>query len=287
MGMMFALNSDRRPEHIMFHLDWKCLDLASRWAVLLLLWAACLATFSCAGPEKSAARQYPHGTRVGIFNGLGSEVTHRNIGALRVNSFEKKIAVDWQLPEHAGRRLQALLEADGRYTVLPVASAPLQELSRIATSPNYYLSAGFEAQMRQIAERRQLDLLVFIDEFQGPCFYKIANRNVHFNGYGLLTRKSLASGVYELIPLKNDEAYAVAQIRIVVFDLRPVRRVGEAVPKMSRSPLKDFGWPADIKQLKASDFEPIRAPITSRTEEAVWKALRAAGLIDASDPRQP
>jgi hypothetical protein len=285
--MMFELESDRRNEYSMFHWDWKYFGPASRQAVRLLLLAACLASFSCAGPQKPPGRQYPHGTRVGVFNGLGPEATHRHIGALRVNSFEKKYAVDWRLAERAGRRLQALLEADGRYTVLPVASEPLRGLSRIATGPNFYLSADFEAQMRQTAEQHRLDLLVFIDAFDGPCFYKIANQSVPFDGYGLLTRQSLASGVDKLIPLKTDEAYAVAQIRVVVFDFGPVRRVGEAVPKMSRSPLKNFRWPADIKQLKASDLEPILAPIASRTEEAVRQALRAAGLIDESAPREP
>ena len=83
------------------------------------------------------------------------------------------------------------------------------------------------------------------------------------------------------IGLRNSWAHPYAQIRIVVFQTRPVVRIGVGRPRLTRARMDNFNWPADIKNIPQTELDKVRLRIQSYADQAVNNALQDAHMVSS------
>ena len=236
--------------------------------------------FGCAtdpGPKPT----FKAGTRVGIFNSLDPYLTHRHITVRRFDSFERQIKVDWDMPAYVDRQIATALKSDTRFAAVPVESPQVQsELQKLADK------IGAAASRRRVSKDladfidaqatiHDLDVIIMAQSFRGESPWKIHDDPVVLEGYGLFTRRTFLGTV----GIRNSWVHPYAQTRVVVFKTRPAARIGAGVPRLTRSRMEGFNWPADIKNIPPDELEKLRPGIEAYMDQAVKNALGDAGMI--------
>jgi len=241
---------------------------------------AAILCFSCAtdpGPKPI----FQDDTRVGILNSLESYLTHRHITIDRVNSFTKQIKVDWDIPAYMDTQLMDSLKMDTRFAVVPIRYP--QILTRQKQLRNQINAAATRRRaspdlvefIEDLAKAYKLDVIIMVQSFKGETPWKIGNYEIVLEGYGLFTRRTLlgTAGV------RNSWAHPYAQIRVVVFQTRPVLRIGVGRPKLTRGNMENFNWPVDINNIPQTELDKIRPKIQAYAEQAVNNALQDAHMV--------
>jgi hypothetical protein len=96
-----------------------------------------------------------------------------------------------------------------------------------------------------------------VQSFRGESPWKIHDDPIVLEGYGLFTRRTMLGAV----GIRNSWAHPYAQIRVVVFQTRPVVRIGVGRPRLTRARMDNFNWPADIKNIPQTELDKIHLRI--------------------------
>ncbi|MGD9175161.1 MAG: hypothetical protein PVF29_13430 [Desulfobacterales bacterium] len=238
--------------------------------------------FGCAS-DPQPKPDFQHGTRVGIFNSLEPYLTHRHITIERVNSFERQINVDWDIPAYVNTQLTNTLKKDRRFVIVPIQSpqvqSRLQQLSvQIgAAANNRRIPQDLIDFIENQAKTQDLDVVIIVQSFRGNSRWKISDDPVVLEGYGLFTRKTVLGAV----GFRNNWAHPYAQIRVVVLTTQPVVRIGTGRPKMTRAGMDNFNWPADIRNIPESELNKIHSSIKAYADQAAKDALTGAQMVAA------
>ncbi|MGD8342624.1 MAG: hypothetical protein PVI38_04720 [Desulfobacterales bacterium] len=248
--------------------------------------SACLVVlfvfFGCASDPRPKP-DFQDGTRVGIFNNLEPYLTHRHVSIERVNSFERRINVEWDIPAYVNTQLTDALKRDRRFVVVPVQSPQVQSRLKQLAAP-----IGAAANSRRIpqdlvdfieiqAKGHDLDVVIIVQSFRGNSRWKIHDDPVVLEGYGLFTRRTVLGA----FGIRNSWVHPYAQIRVVVLTTQPVVRIGAGSPTMTRARMDDFTWPANIKNIPQSELNKIRPRIKAYADQAVQNALTGAQMVAA------
>jgi hypothetical protein len=247
---------------------------------LTVILVAAFLCFSCAtdpGPKPI----FQDDTRVGILNRLEPYLTHRHITIDRINSFTEQIKVDWDLPAYVDTQLMDSLKTDARFVAVPIRSPQILERQKqLADQINAAATRRRVSQelidfIEDLAKTHDLDVIVMVQSFRGESPWRIANQVIVLEGYGLFTRRILlgAAGV------RNSWAHPYAQIRLVVFQTRPVLRIGAGLPSLTRARMDNFNWPTDINNIPQTELDKIRPRIQIYADQAVTNALQDAHMI--------
>jgi hypothetical protein len=251
------------------------LSIALRWGLV-----AALLLLGCAAVQKPKPVFKP-GARVGIINGLEAHVTHSHATILRADSFDKTYEVDWDAPSRIETRLKEKLEKDGSYTVVPVQSPEaLSRLDRLSRQIEYVatqkrVSKDLAAFVREVGEAHHLDVVIIVKSYKGESPWRIAQTYLVLEGYGLFTRKTVAS----LFGSKNFWVHPYAHFTVAVFGTNPVALIGSGVPRPKKSSIKDFGMPEDFKHIPAAQLNQIKPFIEKYADQSVDDALRDSHLV--------
>jgi hypothetical protein len=249
---------------------------------LIVCLVAVFLCFSCAtdpGPKPI----FQEGTRVGILNSLESYLTHRHITIDRINSFTKQIKVDWNIPAYLNNQLADSLKRDSRFEVVPTRSPQIQ--SRLKQLSDQIGAAATRRRISQDlvdfieneAKSHDLDVIIMVQSFTGESPWKIHDDSIVLEGYGLFTRRTLLGAV----GARNSWVHPYAQIRVVVFQTRPVARIGAGSPKLTRARMDNFTWPANINNIPQTELDKIRPRIQAYADQAVKNALQDAHMISS------
>jgi DNA-binding transcriptional regulator of glucitol operon len=79
--------------------------------------------------------------------------------------------------------------------------------------------------------------------------------------------------------VRNSWAHPYAQIRVVVFQTRPVLRIGVGRPKLTKGNMENFNWPVDINNIPQTELDKIRPKIQAYADQAVDNALQDAHMV--------
>lgn len=219
--------------------------------------------------------QFPPDTRIGVLNHLESYVTHQHFSSLRFDSFSKTIDVEWNIPAYAEDKLISALKRDPRYTVIPIQPAEvtggeknqLEMIDRVSMSDRIQPEvAGF---LNALAAKHRLDVIVIIKSFKGPSAFTIDKHPIELSGYGLATKAFLIS----------KQAYAYANIDVIVFKTEPLVYIGSGKPRNKKSPLEDFDLSRDLRNLPRPEIDKLQPAIREYAEQAITNALTDANLI--------
>ena len=219
--------------------------------------------------------EFPPDTRIGVLNYLESYASHRHFSSLRIDSFSKTIEVEWNIPAYAQDMLTQTLSRDPRYTVIPVEPTEVSDveqkrpglIDRISMSDMIQPEvAGF---LEDLADKHQLDVIVIIKSFRGPSAFTIDKHPIELGGYGLATKAFLISR----------QAYAYANIAVIVFKTDPLVYIGSGKPRNKKSPLKNFELSGGLKNLPQSEIDKLQPAIREYVDQAVANALTDANLI--------
>ena len=242
-----------------------------------------LAVFLCFGcaTDPGPRPTFQEGTRVGILNSLEPYLTHRHITIDRINSFTRQIKVDWDIPTYLDTQLVDSLKKDGRFAVVPLKSSKIQ--SRLAQLSDQIGAAANRRRISQdlvdfienLANTRDLDVIIVVQSFKGESPWKMHDDPIVLQGYGLFTRRT----VLGVIGARNSWAHPYAQIRAVVFQTRPVVRIGVGRPRLTRARMDNFNWPADIKNIPQSEMNKVRLRIQAYADQAANNALQDAHMV--------
>ena len=252
---------------------------------LIVSLVAVVLCFSCAtdpGPKPT----FQEGTRVGILNSLESYMTHRHITIDRINSFTKQIEVDWNMPAYLNNQIADSLKKDKRFVVVPTRSPQIQ--SRLKQFSNQISAAATRRRISQdlvgfienVARDHDLDVIIVVQSFRGETPWKIHDDPIVLEGYGLFTRRTMLGAV----GIRNSWAHPYAQIQVVVFQTRPAARIGAGRPRLTRSRMDNFNWPANIKSIPKTELDKVRLRIKAYADQAVKNALQDAHMV--IDPSQ-
>jgi hypothetical protein len=244
-----------------------------------------LAVFLCFGcaTDPGPKPTFQDGTRIGILNSLEPYMTHRHITIDRINSFTKQIKVNWNMPAYLNNQIADSLKKDKRFVVVPTRSPQIQSRSKqlsdqIRTAATRRrISPDLAGFIEDTAKSRDLDLIIVVQSFRGETPWKIHDDPIVLEGYGLFTRRTMLGA----IGIRNSWAHPYAQIQIVVFQTRPAARIGAGHPKLSRSRMDNFNWPANIKNIPAAEMEKVRLRIQAYADQAVKNALQDAHMINS------
>ena len=247
-----------------------------------------VSALGCAGSQP-VRLQLPPGARIGILNVLEPQMTHVDVGSLRVDSFSKVYNVDWDIPGYISRTIENDLRARGNYTVIPIAvNAPADwkqsRSNSILSAVNAWMPGDLKAYLEQAAEENRLDVIISVSSFdsgswqQAACF-EIAKNAVATKGYGLYTRTKVLSGLSNLLPVGQNTATPFANIIVAIFQPRPTALAAFGQAPCSQSTLPDFPWKSDLQFLSPTVIQQIRPHVESLGAEAVQSALGKAGLL--------
>jgi hypothetical protein len=255
-----------------------------RSAVILMLVSA----WGCTGSQP-VRMQLPPAARVGILNVLETQMTHVDVGSLRIDSFTNVYSVDWDIPGHINRRIEKELPARGRYTFVPLtanASADWnQSMSRdILSAVNAWMPGGLKVFLERTAEENRLDAIISVSSYdsglweQNVCF-KIGKSPVATKGYGLYTRTRLLTEFSNLLPVGQNTAAPYANIIVAVFQPRPAALAAYGQAPCSKTSLSNFPWEGDLQSLGPAVIRQVRPHVEQLSAEAVQAALSNAGLL--------
>jgi hypothetical protein len=247
---------------------------------LILSVAAAFLCFGCA-TDPVPKPVFQDGTRVGIMNSLESYLTHRHVTIDRINSFTRQIKVDWDIPAYVNTQLADSLKMDKRFVVVPIRSPQVQSrLKQLsdqigAAATRRSISQDLVDFIESEAKSHDLDVIIMVQSFKGDSPWRIANNIIVVEGYGLFTRRT----VFGAVGLGNSWAHPYAQIRVVVFQTRPVARIGSGLPKLTRAKMDNFNWPENIKNIPQTELDKIRPRIKAYADQAVKNALQDAHMV--------
>ncbi len=86
------------------------------------------------------------------------------------------------------------------------------------------------------------------------------------------------------VGLRNSWAHPYAQIRVVVFQTRPVLRIGVGRPKLTRGNMDNFNWPVGINNIPQAELDKLRPRIQAYADQAVKNALQDAHMVIEPSP---
>ena len=238
--------------------------------------------FGCAS-DPVPKPTFQNGTRVGILNSLETYMTHRHITIDRINSFTKQIKVDWNMPAYLNNQITDSLKKDKRFVVVPARSSHIQ--SRMKQLSNQISAAATRRRMSQnladfiedTAKAHDLDVIIVAQSFRGESPWKIHDDPIVLEGYGLFTRRTMLGAV----GIKNSWAHPYAQIQVVVFQTRPAARIGAGHPKLNKSGMDNFNWPANIKSIPETEMDKVRLRIRAYADQAVKNAMQDAHMASS------
>ena len=230
----------------------------------------------CATAQKPKF-QFPTGTRVGVINYLEEHATYRHFSALRIGSFSKKLDVDWNMPAYVEQELTRRLHRDLRYEVVPLQPAEtsggksdgLGGEDRISGPERIDTEAA--AFLNGLAEKHRLDVIVVLKTFRGPSAFTLEKHSFELEGYGLFTKTFLLSS----------QAYAYANIAVIVFKTRPLIYLGSGEPHNKKSALKNFELSGDSENPPPSEIDSLRPMMQEYANQAITDALAESNLIAA------
>jgi len=247
---------------------------------LIVSVVAAFLCFSCVtdpGPKPI----FQDDTRVGILNSLEPYLTHRHITIDRINSFTKQIKVDWDIPAYVDTQLMDSLKKDKRFAVIPIRSPQIQERQKQLTdqigtaATRGRVSQDLVDFIEDQAKAHDLDVIIVVQSFRGESPWRIANNIIVLEGYGLFSRRT----VFGAVGIRNSWAHPYAQIRVVVFQTRPVARIGSGRPSLTRARMDNFNWPQNIINIPQTEVDKIRPRIQAYADQAVKNALQDATMI--------
>ena len=239
----------------------------------LIIAAAVLISGCTATPQPKF--QFPADTRIGVINRLEGYATHQSFSSLRIGSFSKKLNINWQMPVYFEEKLTRILQNDTRYSVIPIRPAEAsgemdQKSDRIdEISMSDKINPEVADFLKTLADKHNVDVIIVIKSFRGPSAFKINKHPIELNGYGLFTKVFLIS----------KQAYAYANIAIVVFNTEPLTYIGSGKPKNMKSPLKDFDLSGNLENLPHSEINRLEPIIRKYADQAIVNALEDANLI--------
>jgi hypothetical protein len=193
------------------------------------------------------------------------------------------------MPAYLDTQLADSLKKDGRFTVVPLKSSKIQ--SRLQQLSDQIGAAATRRRISQdlvdfiegLANVHGLDVIIVVQSFKGESPWKIHDDPIVLQGYGLFTRRTLLGAV----GIRNSWAHPYAQIRVVIFQTRPVARIGTGRPKLTRSRMDNFNWPADIKNIPQTELDKIRLRIQAYADQAVNNALQDAHMVPSAASANP
>jgi hypothetical protein len=254
-------------------------------SVLFLMMASLL---GCAGSQ-TALLQIPPEARIGILNVLEQQITHVNVGSLRVDSFTNVYKVDWDIPDYINRTIENDLRARGSYTLVPLAidvSADWKQsiAKNIVSAVKGGMPDDLKAYLEQAGEANRLDAIISVSSYdsgswqQAACF-TIAKNEVATKGYGLFTRVRALSGLSSLLPIGQNTAAPFANILVAVFQPRPTALAAFGRAPCGKSTLPDFPWRSDLKSLSPTVIRQVRPQVEILGSEAARSALEKVGFL--------
>jgi hypothetical protein len=254
------------------------------WSLFLMVVSA----LGCAGSQPVRI-QLPPGARIGILNVLEPQMTHIDVGSLRIDSFTKVYNVDWNLPVFLNGAIENDLRSRGDYTFIPLSvNAPAgwkqSTAAGILSAINDWMPGDLKAFLKQTAEENRLDVIISVSSYdtgtwqQDACF-EIGKSSVVTKGYGLFTRTRVLSAFSNLLPVGQDTATPYANIIVAVFQPQPVALATYGRAPCSKSPLPDFPWADDIQLLSPKLIGQLRPHVERLGAEAAQAALTNAGLL--------
>jgi hypothetical protein len=226
---------------------------------------------------------FSKGTRVGIVNILESYATHKHFSSIRVGSFTKTYEVDWDMPSTIEDELTTQLQKDPRFTIVKIRSSEsfaqkMQSLNMIEKILRSQTVPDEAARLLgTISDPYDVQILILIGSYDGISPYKLGKEPINLQGYGLFTRMPLPGIFGSILPFKN--AYAYAQIGIVVFKAQPLGYIAAGKPSLKTRPLRDFNWKTDLKNLAKSELDKTKPQIQKYAKQSVERALKNANLI--------
>lgn len=238
-----------------------------------LIMVAVLAISGCAAKQPPKFL-FPAGTRIGLLNHLEGYATHRHFSSLRFDSFSKKLEVGWNIPAYMEDKLTRTLQKDPRYAVIPMQAAAgsggggqrLDVVDQISMSGGIKPDvAGF---LKALAEKYRVDIIIVIKSFRGPSAFKLDKHPIELEGYGLFTQAFLISR----------QAYAYANIAVIVFKTEPLTYIGSGEPRNKKSHLSNFDLSGNLKNMPQSQINELRPIILEYAEQAVTNALSDANI---------
>ena len=167
--------------------------------------------------------------------------------------------------------------------VVPTRSPQLQSrLNRLsdqigAAATRRKISQDLVDFIAELTKAQELDVIIMAQSFKGESPWKMHDNPIVLEGYGLFTRRT----VFGLVGVSNSRAHPYAQIRVVVFQTRPVARIGTGRPKMSKASMDNFNWPANIKNIPHTELDKLRPRIQAYADQAVKNALQDAHMISS------
>ncbi len=240
----------------------------------LLIIAAVILISGCAATPRPKF-QFPADTRIGILNHLEGFATHRHFSSLRIDSFSKKLPVDWNMPAYFEDKLTRILQADPRYAVFPIlpSEASGADNQRLDIIDQISMSDGIKPEvaefLKALADKHHVDIIVIIKSFRGPSAFNIDKHPIELGGYGLFTKTFLISS----------QAYAYANFAVIIFKTEPLIYIGSGKPRNQKSPLGNFELSGDLKDLPQSEINTLQPAIREYADQAIVNALDDANLI--------
>jgi hypothetical protein len=198
-----------------------------------------------------------------------------------MNSFTRQISVDWDMPAYVDTQLMNSLKKDKRFVVVPIRSPQILARQRQLTdqigaaATRRRISQDLVDFIENLAEAHDLDVIIMVQSFKGESPWEIHDDPIVLEGYGLFTRRT----VLGLVGVRNSWAHPYAQIRVVVFQTRPVARIGAGRPRLTRARMDNFNWPSDINNIPQTELDKLRSRIEAYADQAVKNALQDAHMV--------
>ena len=238
--------------------------------------------FGCAGVQHDLVQKlvnregnlprydFSPGTRVGIINTVGEQLTQNSIKAFSSeNTFTKNYDIDWNIPEIMEQDIRSFLQQDGRYEVvlLPVPSSmQIYDIADLYREPNL---KKVRSEIDSICEEKNIQVVVIT----GNHFYIHPDNSFVVRGYGLNTSQGASDTLAKVL----GKAYAFTALGVQVYHSRPLTYIGGGRPGLAHP--VSIPWPEDLHNIPNSSLESIKPLIVGDIKEIVTKALRKANLI--------
>jgi hypothetical protein len=248
-----------------------------------------VSVLGCAGSQP-VQLQLPPGARIGILNVLEPQMTHVDVGSLRINSFTNVYNVDWDIPGYISQTIENDLRAGGNYTFIPIGVNAdtdwKQSMSNdILSAAKAWMPGDLKAYLQQAGVENRLDVIISVSSYdsgmwqENACFKVGKDDVVSTKGFGLFTRKRPLSGLSSLLPVGQNQAAAYANIIVAVFQPQPATLAAYAAAPCNKDSLPGFPWESDLQFLSPAVIQQVRLPVERLSVEAVQAALRNAGLL--------
>jgi hypothetical protein len=226
---------------------------------------------------------------MGVFNVLDQQMTHVDVGSLRIDSFTNLYPVDWNMPAFMNRTIENDLRARGHYPLIPIAVSAdagwKQTMSNAITrTVNGWMPGDLKVFLEKAAAENRLDAIISVSSYdagmwpENACFKIGKDAVVITKGYGLFTRTRALSGLSSLLPVGQNQAIPYANILVAVYQPQPATLASYAAAPCSKENLSDFPWDSDLQFLGTAVIRQVRPYVERLGAEAVQTAIGSAGL---------